>query len=103
MRKLFLLAVILGSCGLFETPAQKACTKLVTLCGEDASEASQCASDIEAFDKKNNTNTAQKFADCTTTATTCTEAVGCAAGAGASSFIDLGGQFLKGFNKSLGQ
>jgi hypothetical protein len=103
MKKLCLAFLFLSACSLLDSPTEKACTKLVTLCEEEPSEAAKCAADLAEFDKKNNTQAGQKFAECSVSATTCTEMVGCAAGAGASSFMDLGGQFLKGFNKSLGK
>jgi hypothetical protein len=101
MKKILWLSVlVLSACA---SPAQKACTKMLTLCKQDASEAPTCAADLEAFDKQNRTLTAQQFSSCTENASTCVEASGCAVGAGLSSVKDLGGQFLQGLQKGLGK
>ena len=102
MNKTWLIPTMLLVLSACASPAQKACSKLATLCNEEPSEATQCTKDIEELDKKLGGDTVSKnFASCTDTATTCVEATGCAVGAGASALGKASDQLLKGIQNGL--
>jgi hypothetical protein len=100
MKKTWMALFVFGTLLSCASPAEKACTKMASLCSEDAAEAAQCTKDIEELDKAVGGGVvAQKFASCTSTATTCAEAIGCEVGAGASGISKASDQFLKGLTK----
>jgi hypothetical protein len=93
------LCLLASSCA---SSASKACSKLSTLCGAELSsdDLRDCAETINAASQETKIDVSKKILRCTDLAESCAEAVGCAAGVGASVVIGLADQFQKGFNRS---
>ena len=109
MKKLLLVAIILGVGGYFAyakvlRPAPKrACDHLAALCGESPDKDSDGKSCTEFFDELGKTGGEEngKTATCVLEAKSCAEAIGCTAGGAVKIGAGVAKGFLDGFQKSV--
>lgn len=102
MKKLLVLAAVVGLCWLFYTkvvrasPETRVCRQLESLCGEDLDDKfDDCDDEFGKARKLLGDTAVEKMSECVEDASSCVEAVGCVIGASSHTIDD----FKRGFER----
>jgi hypothetical protein len=108
MKKLLLVAVILGVGGYFayakvlRPPSKRACAKMHDLCSDKRSsdDDKSCGEFFDSLEKSD-VESRDKTAQCVLEANSCAQAIGCTAGGAVKLGTGFAKDFLEGMQKSM--